>query len=138
MVYKIFSKNDRVLIARKKWHNYIVHDYVYFWDVYSQMINYCALIDLEIVKLQDIYAIVYFINPEGIGSILENNETNSLVNYIYQRFLKVKDWVTTRHNSYCSWIIYSWKEISLHFLSFNSSSDPKSVIVGRWVKKYVP
>ena len=109
---KIFSKNNSLPVARKKWHGYIVHDYEYFWDVYSHKINYCTLTDLEVVKLHDIYEIVYLINPEWIRVILENDETNSLVNYIYQRFLKVKDWTTTSHYSYYSWIIYSWKQIS--------------------------
>ena len=83
------------------------------------------------VKLHDIYEIVYFINPEGIRVILENDDTNSLVNYIYQRFLKVKDWAITRHYSYYSWIIYGWKQIPSHFPSFNSSSDPRIVILCR-------
>ena len=82
------------------------------------------LIALEIVKLQDIYEIVYFINLEGIHVILDKMKQIN-VKYIYQSFLKVKDWVNTRHYSYYSWIIYGWKEIPLEFPSFNSLSDPK-------------
>ena len=96
---KFFSKDDSLPVAHKKWHDYIIRDYEFFWDAYSHKINYHTLTDLEVVKLHDIYEIVSFINPEEICVILENNETNSLVDYIYQRFLKVKDWTTTRHYS---------------------------------------
>ena len=105
--------------------------------MYSHKINYHTLTDLEVVKLHDIYEIVYFINPKGIRVILENDDTNSLVNYIYQRFLKVKDWTTTSNYSYYSWIIYSWKQIPPHFPSFNSSSDPRIVILSRWVPRSI-
>ena len=103
---KFFSMNDSLPVACKKWHDYNLQYYNFFWDVYSHKINYHTLSDLEIVKLQDIYEIVYFINPEGICVILGQNDTNILINYVYQRFLKVKNWVTTRHYSYYSWIIY--------------------------------
>ena len=69
-------------MARKIWHDYILRDYTFFY-VYSHKINFSTLSDLEIVKLQDIYDIVYSINPEGIQAILQNQETNSLINYIY-------------------------------------------------------
>ena len=88
---KIFSKDDSLPVAHKKWHDYIFRDYEYFWGVYSHKINYRTLTDLEVVKLHDIFEIVYLINPEGIRVILENDDTNSLVNYIYQRFLKIQD-----------------------------------------------
>ena len=90
------------------------------------------------VKLHDIHEIVYFINSKGISVILENAKTNSLVKYIYQRFLKVKDWNTIRHYSYYSLIIYGWKQIPVHFPSFNSSSNPQTVILSRWVPRSVP
>ena len=135
---KFFSRDDSLPVARKKWHDYILYDYNYFWDVYSHKINFRVLSDSEIVKLQDIYEIIYFINPEGIRAILGNPETNALVCYIYQRFLKVKNWVTTRHYSYYTWKQYGWKEIPSHFPSFDSSSDPRSVILSRWVPKSVP
>ena len=120
---EFFSRDDSFPMAWKQWHDYTLRDYNYFWDVYSHKINFRTLSDLEIVKLQDICKIIYFINPEGIHAILGNPETNSLVNHIYQRFHKVKNWVTTRHYSYYSWKIYRWKEIPLHFPSYNSSSD---------------
>ena len=74
---KFFSRDDSLPVARKKWHDYILRDYNYFWDFYSHKINFRTLSDLEIVKLQDIYEIIYFMNPEGIHAILGNPETNS-------------------------------------------------------------
>ncbi len=135
---KFFSKDNSLPVARKKWHDYILCDYNYFWDVNSHKINFSTLLDLEIVKLQDIYVIVYFINPVGIWAILQNQETNSLINYIYQRFLKVKNEVTTRHYSYYSWMIYGWREIPSNFPSTNSSSAPWKVILSRWIPRSVP
>ena len=66
---KFFSKNDSILEAQKKWYNFILKDYNYFWDVYSNKINYQTLTGLEIVKLQDLYDIVYFINPDGMHTL---------------------------------------------------------------------
>ena len=54
------------------------------------------LVALEIVKPQDIYEIVYFVNLEGIHVILDKMKQIH-VKYIYQSFLKVKDWITIRH-----------------------------------------
>ena len=42
------------------------------------------------------------------------------------------------HYSYYSWSIYGWKQIPAHFPSFNSSSDPRVIILSRWVPRSVP
>ena len=78
MYTNFFLKDGSLPVAHKKWHNYIAHDYKYFWDVYSHKINYCTLTDLEVVKLHDIYEIVYFINSKRIRVILENDEIRLL------------------------------------------------------------
>ena len=41
-------------------------------------INYRTLTDQEIVKLQDIYDIIYFINPDGINQVLQDYTTNTI------------------------------------------------------------
>ena len=133
-----FSRNDTLPVARKKWLDYISEDYNFFWDVYAQKINYRTLNDLDIVKLQDIYDIVYFINPQGIRTILENSHSYQIVNHIYQKFLKIKNWVPSRHYSYYTWIIYGWKELPHHFPSFNSSKDPREISLRKWVPRSVP
>ena len=104
------NKNDTLPVACKKWHDYISEDYNFFWDVFSQKINFCTKSYIEIIKLQDIYDIVYLINPQGIYTILENPESYQIVNFIYQKYLKVKNWITSRHYSYYTWIIYGWKD----------------------------
>ena len=63
----------------------------FFWDIYLNKINYQTLTDLEIVKLQGIYDIVYFINPDGIQTLLNTPNTHAIINYVYQRYIKVKN-----------------------------------------------
>ena len=103
---KFFSKNDSLLEARKKWHDFILQDYDYFWDVYSNKINYRTLTDSEIVKLQDIYDIVYFIYLDGIQTLLNTPDTHTIIIYVYQIYIKLKNWVSTRHYSYYVWLLY--------------------------------
>ena len=135
---KIFSENDSLLVARKKWHDFILQDYDYFWDVYSYKINYRNLTDAEIVKLQDLYDIVYFINPEGIRTLLNTPDTHSIINYIYQRYIKVKNWVPSRHYTYYIWSIYGWKELPHHFPSYDSDHNSKNIVLSRWIPKSIP
>ena len=77
---------------RKKWYDYIHDDYHFFWDVYLNKIKYCTLPDTNIVKLQDLYDILYFINPDGVGTLLNTPDTHSIINYVYQRYIKIKNW----------------------------------------------
>ena len=95
------------------------------------------LTDPEIVKLQDIYDIVYFINPNGICTLLNTSDTHIIVNYVYQRFIKVKNWVPTRHFSYYVWLIYEWRELPHHFLCYNSGYYNDEMILSRWVPKFL-
>ena len=88
---RFFSRNDTLPVACMKWLDYILEDYIFFWDVYAQKTNYCTLNNLDIVKLQDINDIVYFINPQGIRTILENPHSYQIVNHIYQKILKIKN-----------------------------------------------
>ena len=38
--YKTFCKKDPLLVAQKKWYDYIHDDFHYFWDLYSNIISY--------------------------------------------------------------------------------------------------
>ena len=106
---KFFSENDSLFVARKKWHDFILDDYNYFWDVYLYKINYRTLIDTDIVRLQDLYNIIYFINPDGIRTLLNTPNTHLIINNVYQRYLKIKNWVPTRHYTYYN-LVYLWLE----------------------------
>ena len=82
-----FNKYDPLPIACKKWHGYISEDYNFFWDAFSQKVNYCTLSYIKIIEPQDIYEIVYFINPaQSICAILEHLGSCQIVNFIYQKF----------------------------------------------------
>ena len=120
-------------MACKKWHDCISEDYNFFRDIFCQKINYYTLSDLNIVKPQDIFKIIYFTNPQGICTILENTESYHSINYIYQYLLKIKNWVTSRYYSHYTWIIYRWKESRHHFLRYTSSWDPQDIILSWWV-----
>ena len=55
----------------------------------SLYVHKVLLSNLDIVRLQDTYEIVYFINPQGIW--LENPESCQIVNHINTKFLRVKN-----------------------------------------------
>ena len=63
---------------------------IIFGGVCLNKINYRTLTDSEIVKLQDIYDIIYFINPNGIRTLLNTPDTHAIINYVYQRYIKLK------------------------------------------------
>ena len=100
-------------------------------------INYQTLTDSEIVKLQDIYDIVYFINPDGIRTLLNTPDTHAIINYVYQRYIKVKNWVSTRHYSYYVWLLYGWRELPHHFPCYNSGYFNDEMILTKWVPKFI-
>ena len=81
-----FNKNDSLLVAYKTWYCCISEDYDFWGGIFSQKINFCTLSGLYIFKLQDIYEIVYFMNPQDIYKILENPKSYQIVNFFYQKF----------------------------------------------------
>ena len=109
----------------------------FFWDIYLNKINYQTLTDLEIVKLQGIYDIVYFINPDGIRTLLNTPDTHAIINYVHQRYIKLKNWVSTRHFSYFVWLLYGWRELPHHFPCYNSGFYDDEMILSRWVPKFL-
>ena len=80
---KFFCKKVSLLVACKKWYDSIHDDYNYFWDVYSNKINYHTLSDTDTVKLQNLYDFIYFINPDVVRTLLNTPDTHSIINYIY-------------------------------------------------------
>ena len=94
MYSTFFSKNDPVSTARKKWHDFIHKDYDFFWNVLSNHIDYRTLTDQEIVNLQDVHEIIYFINPDGINTVLNDHKTNSILNFLYSKYIKIRNWTS--------------------------------------------
>ena len=58
-----FHEDDPISTARKKWLDFIIDDYILFWDVFSNKIKLSELDDQTIVKVHDVFEIVNFINP---------------------------------------------------------------------------
>ena len=115
-----FSKNDQISTARKKWHDFIHKDYEFFWDVLSNHIDYRTLTDQETVNLQDIYEIIYFINPDGINMASTNpyyvipkktkNDTNP-PSYSLQHLLSTKDKITMAPQKHFEYIFHYYDAV---------------------------
>ena len=63
--YNFFSPYDPHPIANKIWKDFISNDYAYFWDSFISN-DFESLNDQDFVKLDDLFEIIKFINPEGI------------------------------------------------------------------------
>ena len=57
-------------MTNKKWHDYAKEDCCYLGGICPNKIKYWTLTHSEIVKIQDIYDIVFLINPGDIWKIL--------------------------------------------------------------------
>ena len=60
----------------KKWKDFIGDDYAYFWGSFISNDFESSLNDQDFVKLDDLFEIIKFINPEGIRLLHENCEFN--------------------------------------------------------------
>ena len=65
--YTLFLREDYpISIAWKKLLDFIIHDYIFFWDVFSNKIKFGELQDQDFIKLRDLFAIITFNNPQAI------------------------------------------------------------------------
>ena len=70
-------------------------------------------------------------------NILNTPDTHAIINYVYQRYIKLKNWVSTRHYLYYVWLLYGWREIPHHFPCYNSGFYNDEMILSRWVPKFL-
>ena len=67
---QFFSEDDLLSVAKKKWLTFLDEDYSFFWDAFSGKISINQLDSYDIVKLNDLFEIIWFINPRGIHKLL--------------------------------------------------------------------
>ena len=87
------------------------------------------------MKLNDLFPIIKFINPEGIRLFLKKNEFNHKTIFIQRKAQNARHWVLTRHKAYYAWIIFGWRTLTHTIPSYNSSENPDFPIPSRWVPK---
>ena len=83
------------------------------------------------------YDIIYFINPDRIQTLLNTPDTHAIINYVYQRYIKLKNWVSTRHYLNYVWLLYGWRELPHHFPCYNSGCFNNEMILSRWEPKFI-
>ena len=132
--YNFFSPYNPLPIARKKWKDFIGDDYAYFWDSFISN-DFESLNDQDFVKLDDLFEIIKFINPEGIRLFLKNCEFYDKTIFVRKRAKVIKHWVLSRHKSYYAWIIFGWRTLEHSTPSYNSSENPNFPIPSRWIPK---
>ena len=132
--YIFFSPYDPLPIARKKWKDFIGDDYEYFWKSFISN-DFENLNDEDYVKLDDLFQIIKFINPEGIRLFLKKNEFHRKTIFIKKKAQNARHWVLSRHKAYYAWIIFGWRVLPHSTPSYNSSENPNFPIPSRWVPK---
>ena len=132
--YIFFSPYDPLPIARKKWKDFIGDDYEYFWKSFISN-DFECLNDEDYVKLDDLFQIIKFINPEGIRLFLKKNEFHRKTIFIKRKAKNARHWVLSRHKAYYAWIIFGWRVLPHSTPSYNSSENPDFPIPSRWVPK---
>ena len=77
-----FNEDDPVSTARKKQLDFIIDDYIFFWDIFTNKIKFSELSNQDIVKIHDIIEIVYFINPQAKQRLLLDPKLFNLMKVI--------------------------------------------------------
>ena len=107
--YKIFfSEDDSLSVARKKWLTFLNEDYEFFWDAFSGRLPLYQLSDYDVVKLQDLLEIIWFINPKGVQKLLSTIRGIRDVQYVHQKSSAMKYYVHSRHKGYYLWMVFGW------------------------------
>ena len=75
-----FSPFDPFPIVRKKWKDFIGDNYEFFWRIFFSN-DFEDLNDEDYVKLDDLFKIIKFINPEGIRLFLKKNIFHDIGQY---------------------------------------------------------
>ena len=130
-----FSPNDSISVARKKWYDFILKDYDFYWDVYSKKIDVYTLSNYDITKLNDLNEIIWFINPTGMQHLLQTPETHEAIKFVYRRACNVGNWVYSRHKAYYAWLMFGWRQLPQEYPSFDSAGPLKPIELSRWIPK---
>ena len=105
--YTLLSKEDNpISIAWKKWLDYIIEDYIFFWDVFPNKIKFGELQDQDFIQLHDLFEIITFINPQAIQIILNDPKLFEFSKLIRLKAIDRQYHVQSRHSTYHVWMIY--------------------------------
>ena len=107
-------------LHKKKWKDFIGDDYAYFWDSFISN-DFESLNDQDFVKLDDLFEIIKFINPEEIRLFLKNCEFYDKIIFVKKRTKVIKHCVLFCHKSYYPWIIFGWRTLEKSTPTYNSS-----------------
>ena len=110
-------------------------DYDYFWDVYSNEIDFDTLSNYDIVKLDDLLEIIWFMNPMGLQNVLQNLGGYNMMKMVWKRANFLQHWVPKRHGTFYTWIMFGWRQLPNNYPSYDSTPPPKKIELARWVPK---
>ena len=98
-----FREDDQISIAQRKYLDFIIDDYILFWDVFSNKIKFGELKDQVFIKLHDLYEIITFINPQAIQIILNDPKSFEFLKIIKIKAIDRQHYVQSRHSTYYVW-----------------------------------
>ena len=110
-------------------------DYAYFWNVYSNKIDIDTLSNYNIVKLDDLLEIIWFINPMGLHNILRNLGGYNMVKIVHEKAIFLQHWVRTRHGNFHNLIMFGWRQLPNNYPSYDSAPPLKKIELARWILK---
>ncbi len=133
--HTFFSQKDSITIAHKKWYDILDNDYDFFWDVHSSKIDIDTLSNYDIVKLNDLLEIIWFINPMGLHNLIQNIKDFDMVKLIRKKANFLQHWVPSRHDKFYTWMMFGWRPLPNVYPSFDSAGPLNKIDLSRWVPK---
>ena len=91
-----FSEDDSLSVAYKKWLDFLGDDYELFWNVFRKKISYNYLDNAEILKLHNIFDVIWFINPQGVQKLLSSLDGMRTYQQIHNKVSSIEYWTHSR------------------------------------------
>ena len=130
-----FSEDDPLSVACKKWLDFLGDDYELFWNVFSEKISYNHLDNTEILKLHDIFEVIWFINPQGIQKLLSSLDGMRTYQQIHDKVSSIEYWTHSRSKIFYVWMMFGWRLLPNDFPAYNSSSGPEKLELSQWIPR---
>ena len=134
----LFREDGPVSITQKKWIDFTIEDYIFFWDVFSNKIKFGGLQDQNYIKIHDLFEIVAFTNPQAIQIILNDPELFELLRLIRLSIIDRHYYVHSKHSTDYAWKICGWRPLYPDLPCCNSSHFLSQSQLSQWILRSFP
>ncbi len=130
-----FSPKDSINIARKKWYDVLGQDYEFFWEVYTHIIDIDTLSNYDIVKLDDLLDIIWFINPMGLHNLMNNLQGSNMINLVRKRQTFFSTGSSQDTIISTIWMMFGCRQLPNNYPSHDSAGPLRKIELSRWILK---